>query len=121
MDANYREELKARSLEYLKQIEEKLISTNSSALRVKPTTEAKQDFYKSMQWMRLRYATLEKYGAKCSVCSRTAKDGIIIHVDHIIPLSKPGGWERRLDPNGVQVMCGECNGGKLNRFLTDWR
>ena len=81
--------------------------------------EMAQKFYRSGEWRALRYEILKENKGKCSLCGRGAKDGVIIHVDHIIPLSKD--WSRRLDKNNLQVLCDDCNLGKSNKDSTDWR
>lgn len=80
--------------------------------------EAKKRFYSSQAWKKLRYVTLKKYGAKCQCCGVTGKDAPI-RIDHIKPISRY--WELRLDPNNMQVLCNDCNWGKLNIDETDWR
>ena len=76
-------------------------------------------FYESREWRNLRYKVLKKHGAKCQCCGRSAKDGIIIHVDHIKPRSKFP--ELELNEDNLQILCEDCNLGKSNRDDTDWR
>ncbi len=78
----------------------------------------KLDFYASLAWKKLRYATLVRFGARCQCCGASGKD-VKIQVDHIKPVSKF--WKLRLNPTNVQVLCGDCNWGKLNLDQTDWR
>ena len=73
-------------------------------------------FYSSLEWRKLRYLTLKKYGKKCMLCNAV---NTVLHVDHIKPLSKF--WELRLDPNNLQVLCEDCNKGKGNWDETDFR
>lgn len=75
-------------------------------------------FYSSLAWKKLRYATLVKYEAICQCCG-VGSDEAPIRVDHIKPISKY--WHLRLDPKNVQVLCNDCNWGKLNIDETDWR
>lgn len=79
----------------------------------------KKKFYASPEWRSLRYEVLKEQGARCCLCGRTAKDGVVLHVDHIIPLSKD--WSRRLDKDNLQVLCEDCNLGKSNKDCIDWR
>lgn len=81
--------------------------------------ELSDEFYHSREWMSLRYSVLKEQDGKCQLCGRSRKDGIILHVDHIIPLSKD--WSKRLDRNNLQVLCKECNLGKSNTDSIDWR
>lgn len=68
---------------------------------------------------RIRYAVLTRYGATCQCCGRGAKDGVVLHVDHIKPASLHP--ELAEDMENFQVLCGECNQGKGNKDDTDWR
>lgn len=78
-----------------------------------------QRLYDSPEWRSLRYEVLKEHGGRCCLCGRTAKDGVKIHVDHIVPLSKD--WSKRLDKNNLQVLCEDCNLGKSNKDCIDWR
>ena len=75
-------------------------------------------FYQSLAWKKLRYATLRRYGGRCQCCGEDGTSSPL-RVDHIKPLSKF--WELRLDPENVQVLCNDCNWGKLDLDSTDWR
>ena len=78
------------------------------------------DFYSTPEWRRLRYQVLRIHQAKCMCCGRSPKDhGVVLHVDHIKPRSKHPHLE--LDLNNLQVLCEDCNLGKLNQDETDWR
>lgn len=90
--------------ENLKQQERKIQSSN---------------FYNSNEWRKIRYEVLREQGGKCQCCGRSAKDGVVLHVDHIIPLSKD--WNKRLDKDNLQVLCEDCNIGKSNTDSIDWR
>lgn len=87
------------------------------AVRVKPRSN--RSFYDSRQWLELRYEALRRHGGRCLCCGRSAKDGIVIHVDHVKPRSNYP--ELELDIDNLQVLCHECNLGKLNIDQTDWR
>lgn len=84
-----------------------------------PKKEKAKDFYKSLSWRQLRYDVLKENNGRCCLCGRSAKDGVVLHVDHIIPLSVD--WEKRLDKNNLQVLCEDCNMGKMNRDNTVWK
>jgi 5-methylcytosine-specific restriction endonuclease McrA len=90
----------------------------------KYATRAKK-FRASFAWRRLRYRILSENAkhnggaARCELCGRSRADGVILHVDHIVPLSKD--WSRRLDPSNMQVLCADDNGGKSNRDDFDFR
>lgn len=76
-------------------------------------------FLESYEWRRLRMEAIKKHGARCQCCGATPADGIRINVDHIKP--------RKLFPqlalslDNLQILCGECNHGKGNWDMTDWR
>ena len=78
----------------------------------------KEDFFQSREWRELRYIVIKRDGARCLACGRSPANGIIIHVDHIVPVSKD--WGKRLDIKNLQVLCEECNLGKSNTDSTSW-
>lgn len=77
------------------------------------------EFLQSYEWRRVRMEALKKYGARCQCCGATPATGAVINVDHIKP--------RKLFPQlalsveNLQVLCHECNHGKGNWDMTDWR
>ena len=79
----------------------------------------KKDFYSSRAWQILRYQAFEKYGNRCQCCGGTPEDGLTMHVDHIKPKSTHP--ELALDLNNLQILCIDCNVGKINQWDTDWR
>jgi 5-methylcytosine-specific restriction endonuclease McrA len=58
----------------------------------------------------LRYSVLMRDGYACKICGRTASDGVKLHVDHVIPVSKGG----KTELNNLQTLCQECNAGKAD-------
>ena len=56
----------------------------------------------------LRYDILKRDGYKCKICGRSTKDGVKLHVDHIIPIAKGG----KTVPENLQTLCQDCNLGK---------
>lgn len=88
---------------------------------IKPRKNPKawSDFYASREWRVLRYSALKLHGAACQCCGSSAKDGKVMHVDHIKPRSKYPGLELTL--SNLQVLCEDCNLGKLHLDETDWR
>jgi len=86
----------------------------------KVTKLSSKEFYMSKEWRILRVKVLEKFECKCMMCGRSPKEhGIVIHVDHIKPRSNYP--ELALSFNNLQLLCEDCNLGKLNRYETDWR
>lgn len=84
-----------------------------------PTVAHKKAFYESWGWTTLRMQILKRFGRTCMCCGAKPGNGIIMHVDHIKPLSKY--WELRLDPDNLQVLCNTCNKGKGAWDETDYR
>ena len=64
-----------------------------------------------------RYELLINAGGKCQLCGQKPKpdSDIELHVDHIIPVSM-GGVNH---VSNYQVLCGECNLSKGNRYSID--
>jgi len=85
-----------------------------------PSDDAKRKaFYASRAWRKLRYETLKRYGARCMTCGRTARDGVVIVCDHILPIKTH--WHLRLEPSNIQVLCADDNLAKASADTTDWR
>lgn len=78
-----------------------------------------EDFYKSKAWLELRYIALSNSDGRCCICGASAKDGVQLHVDHIIPRSRRPDLE--LDLDNVQITCDSCNWGKNNYDTKDFR
>jgi len=76
-------------------------------------------FYASSEWRYLRYHTVKKRGQSCECCGAGVKNGVIIHVDHILPRSVY--VEHALNMANLQVLCEFCNKAKSNIDTTDWR
>jgi 5-methylcytosine-specific restriction endonuclease McrA len=82
-------------------------------MKVKPG--AKDPFYNSWEWLKLRYEVLKAYGALCMCCGHTGH----IVVDHI--KSRRRHPELALCFDNLQVLCDRCNRGKSYDDETDWR
>jgi len=80
---------------------------------------ASDEFLRSYEWRRVRMMALKKYGAVCQCCGASPATGAVMNVDHIKP--------RKLFPNlaldvsNLQILCHDCNHGKGNWDMTDWR
>lgn len=46
-------------------------------------------------------------------CGRGREDGVKLHVDHIVPVSRGG----KSVMSNLQTLCEDCNCGKGNRYL----
>jgi len=80
---------------------------------------ASDEFLRSFEWRKVRMQALKLHGARCQCCGATPMHGAVMNVDHIKP--------RRLFPelaltlSNLQVLCHDCNHGKGNWDMTDWR
>ena len=75
-------------------------------------------FLSSYEWRSLRMRVLVRCGAQCQCCGQSAKDGVVIHVDHIKPRRLFP--QLALDESNLQVLCEVCNHGKGNWDQTNW-
>lgn len=57
---------------------------------------------------RLRYQIIRRDGFRCQLCGASQADGVKLHVDHIIPISKGGTSDER----NLRTLCDRCNLGK---------
>lgn len=76
-------------------------------------------FLSSYEWRRVRMEALKLHGARCQCCGASPADGAVMNVDHIKPRKLFP--HLALDVNNLQILCGECNHGKGNWDMTDWR
>lgn len=60
----------------------------------------------------VRYNVMRRDGFRCVLCGRSAKDGVTLHVDHIIPVSKGG----KSTMDNLRTLCEECNRGKRDKY-----
>lgn len=63
----------------------------------------------------LRIAIFTRDKFKCIYCGLGAKDGAVLNVDHILPISKGGSNEAY----NLQTLCRDCNNGKADRIMPD--
>lgn len=56
----------------------------------------------------VRYDVLRRDKFRCQLCGATASDGVKLHVDHILPVSKGG----RTEMSNLRTLCERCNMGK---------
>lgn len=59
----------------------------------------------------LRTAVLKRDKYTCQHCGATKNDGVLLHVDHIVPVSKGG----KTELTNLQTLCDWCNLGKSNK------
>lgn len=65
----------------------------------------------------IRWQVFDRDDFRCVACGKSAHDGVLLHVDHIIPRSKGG--TNTID--NYQTLCNECNLGKSNKSTRDLR
>lgn len=61
----------------------------------------------------MRYDVLRRDGFKCVRCGRGSADGVKLHVDHIVPVSRGG----KSTMDNLQTLCEDCNCGKGNKYI----
>jgi hypothetical protein len=71
------------------------------------------------KWRQVRFEALRLSNGACCLCGARAKDGAVLHVDHIKPKSLHP--ELAFDADNLQVLCADCNLGKGNRSDDDFR
>lgn len=85
-------------------LQQKIVNQNSE--------EMKRKRARSQMTPKLRYSILKRDGFRCTICGRTAEDGVKLHVDHIIPVSKGG----ETIPSNLRTLCETCNLGKSDEI-----
>lgn len=67
--------------------------------------------------LKLRLEVLKRDKFKCIFCGRSpaTDNGVILHIDHVMPFSKGG----KTELHNLQVLCLECNIGKSNSRSPD--
>jgi 5-methylcytosine-specific restriction endonuclease McrA len=94
--------------------------TGKQKYRPSTTINVKTDsFLQTYEWRRVRMEALKKYGPRCQCCGATPATGAIMNVDHIKPRKLFP--QLALDVDNLQILCHECNHGKGNWDMTDWR
>lgn len=61
----------------------------------------------------MRYDVLRRDGFRCVRCGRGREDGVKLHVDHIVPVSRGG----KSTMDNLQTLCEDCNCGKGNKYI----
>ena len=64
----------------------------------------------------MRYDVLRRDNFHCVRCGRGKEDGVKLHVDHIVPVSRGG----KSVMSNLQTLCEDCNCGKGNRYDKSW-
>ena len=63
---------------------------------------------RSLMTKELREQISRRDNYTCQICGKYMPDGVGLHIDHIIPVSKGG----KSVPSNLQVLCSKCNGKK---------
>lgn len=85
----------------------------------RPENPASDAFLQSFEWRRVRMLAIKRYGNRCQCCGASPQSGATINVDHIKPRKLFPSLALSLD--NLQILCHECNHGKGNWDMTDWR
>jgi hypothetical protein len=96
----------------------KVIERAYLQLKTKPEANS-VDFLQSKAWKRLRLEAFKIYGNLCQCCGASPSNGATLNVDHIKPRRLFP--ELALDLKNLQILCGDCNEGKGNWDMSDWR
>lgn len=105
----------------LKGLEKKTNTVETWPARPLPAAAnpASDAFLQTYEWRRVRMQVLKRDGAMCACCGASRDTGAVMHVDHIKPRKLFP--HLALDLGNLQVLCHECNHGKGNWDMTDWR
>ena len=114
-----REKIRAAKLKQKQNKSANQLSQEWKQSKVRGIHTASDAFLMTYEWRKVRMEALKKYGAKCQCCGATPAHGAVMNVDHIKPRKLYP--HLALDLNNLQVLCHDCNHGKGNWDMTDWR
>lgn len=80
---------------------------------------ASPGFLRGFDWLRIRMAALANTEGRCECCGASAKDGVMLNVDHVKPRKEYP--QLALSLHNLQVLCHDCNFGKGNDFHIHWK
>ena len=89
-----------------------LISQLSNNYFQHVVTNNMKAFQRSLMTDSLRYDVMKRDGFRCVLCGRTANDGVVLHVDHILPIARGG----KTELNNLRTLCEFCNLGKSAKY-----
>ena len=92
-----------------------LVHYYEEAQKVKEQREIRSgqiEYERSLMTASLRYDILKRDNFRCQICGSTVQDGVKLHIDHIIPVSKGG----HTTENNLRVLCDRCNFGKSDKL-----
>ena len=91
---------------------EEEIRTMVETIKQENIMRSSEEYRRKMERRRvtdkLRYQILRRDGFRCQLCGASQADGVRLHVDHIIPVSKGG----TSDVENLRTLCDRCNLGK---------
>ena len=114
-----REKIRAAKLKQKQNKSANQLSQEFKQSKVRGIHTASDAFLMTYEWRKVRMEALKKYGARCQCCGATPAHGAVMNVDHIKPRKLFP--HLALDLNNLQVLCHDCNHGKGNWDMTDWR
>ena len=74
--------------------------------------QASKAYQRSLMTDSLRYDIMKRDNFRCVLCGRTAREGVKLHVDHIVPVAKGG----LTVPDNLRTLCDQCNLGKSAKY-----
>ncbi len=95
------------SYEYLKDRYDQLEEIDFEAI----LSEYHSKKQRSLMTKELREQIAFRDNFTCQICGKYMPDGVGLHIDHIVPVSKGG----KSVPSNLQVLCSKCNGRKSGR------
>jgi 5-methylcytosine-specific restriction endonuclease McrA len=114
-----RDKIRAAKLKQKQNKSANQLSQEFKQAKVRGIHTASDAFLMTYEWRKVRMEALKKYGARCQCCGATPAHGAVMNVDHIKPRKLFP--HLALDLNNLQVLCHDCNHGKGNWDMTDWR
>lgn len=83
----------------------------------KQTRAYKMQLERSKMSASLRYKVLIRDKKICVICGASAKNGAVLHVDHIIPVAKGG----LTTLENLRTLCDRCNLGKKDKIESEYQ
>jgi 5-methylcytosine-specific restriction endonuclease McrA len=114
-----RDKIRAAKLKQKQNKSANQLSQEFKQSKVRGIHTASDAFLMTYEWRKVRMEALKKYGSRCQCCGATPAHGAVMNVDHIKPRKLFP--HLALDLNNLQVLCHDCNHGKGNWDMTDWR
>lgn len=94
-----------------------LYNTTKQEMMWRQTRQGNAEYERSKMNSSIRYDILKRDHFRCVICGRSAEDGVKLHVDHIIPVSKGG----KTEYSNLRTLCDTCNFGKRDKYdINGW-